>query len=217
MKLNILLCNWACVLLFVFSSCKSPTQSTGPEKLQYSSKYIYFVCRGSNTKAAYIAKDYNIKDSLISHAGIGVYENKKLNIYNVNLNTIRGDSSALYINSLKEFSNHSNAIQYIAIYRYPIRKIQRKKIQNFLHQLPIKQIQFDNEFSLTNSKNKLYCSELIYLALKEARINTKNLVVKKKLNRLHSSILQRDSINYIPVDFFLHLNGVEKVVDYVIN
>lgn len=46
-------------------------------------EHIYVFTRSTTNKKGFIAEDFNIKDSLSTHVGIGFFENGKYQVYNV--------------------------------------------------------------------------------------------------------------------------------------
>jgi hypothetical protein len=63
---------------------------------------IYIVCRGTGSKGGMIARDYNLKDTLVSHIGIGLLFDKELIIFHVT-DQVRSSENAFQIASIQSF------------------------------------------------------------------------------------------------------------------
>lgn len=67
-----------------------------------SNKSIYIVYRATKNKQNTIAKNFNIKDSLMTHVGLGLVNAGKLEIYNVSNVKKSNNESALLKESLED-------------------------------------------------------------------------------------------------------------------
>lgn len=177
---------------FSFSQNKEIVNSIKTDKNSF-----YIVCRGTTTKISFIT-DFNLKDKNITHVGIGIIDNGKLKIYNVN-NTDLGNGS-LFIEQLTDFISPFD-IKYFGIWEYKSNGEQIEKLKSILNLYSKKHIEFDMDFE-ENGDNKFYCSEFCSRVLLRLipKLNFKK--VSKKLDLIYSKTLNRDVVYYYPVDFF---------------
>lgn len=171
---------------------------------------IYLVCRGTLSKKDLIGEKFNLSNKNITHIGIGLYINNQLKIYNVSDNKVI-DNSSLLCESLDEFSN-INDIFYLGIWEFKTSKKIIKKIQDNIFSL--KNVKFDKRFRISND-NELYCSEFVANILNSVEcFNYKPLI--KELNGVEKDILDSDSFEYYPVDFFLqNENFTQKKIIFI--
>lgn len=173
--------------------------STLAQKSKLKKNYIYFVCRSTKYKNEIIAKDFNIKDTIITHIGLGIYLNNELSIYNVSTNKKNNDSFLIKEN-LNEFISVKD-IEYYSIYSKKSNHKDIRKILNEIKEILGYKIEFDTDFDLSNGARKLYCSEFVYYVLKKSNTIDYNPIHSKKLKGLYKNIFGNE-LEYIPVDFF---------------
>ena len=77
---------------------------------------IYIVGRSTKYKQNIIAKDFNIKDSLLTHIGLGLLEDGVLKIYNISNYLLNDFGSSLMVEDLESFIN-VNSLTYIVFGR----------------------------------------------------------------------------------------------------
>lgn len=175
---------------------------------------IYIVCRATKNKQSIITKDFNLKDSLITHIGLGIKSGNDLKIYNVS-NTKKSDKgSSLLVESLDAFLKVDDLIAY-SVWSIKIGdKI--NKLNVLLEDMSKRKVEFDYDFSLENGEEKLYCSEFVYkmMILSEIINNVKPTV--KTLNTFYSNALKKNELHYIPVDFFQGMEGFQKVHEKIL-
>lgn len=174
-----------------------------PAENNLPAHHVYFVARASLLKSPLIATRFNILDSLISHVGLGIVDEKDLKIYHVE----DRPGNALVVNSLKEFISDDSF--YYCIYALPLSQKEEITLKQILRQH--KAVKFDKQILLKNES--LYCSEFCERVLEKTnfgRFHTKPVrrVVSDPFVR---SFLHRSQITYIPVDFFLFYPGIKKV------
>ncbi|RYG32183.1 MAG: hypothetical protein EOO01_34550 [Chitinophagaceae bacterium] len=180
-----------------YASSHTPAVSKSPEH------HIYFVGRASTQKSSIIATGFNLTDTLISHVGIGFKDKGVLKIFHVE----DRPGNAFQISSLQQF--HQPGIFYYCVYALPVSNEHILKLKALLrNHLPVsfdKQLLLNNEF--------LYCSEFCYNLLKE--VNPEKFTLLPTTRRISQpfilAFLGRDTITYIPVDFFLKYPGIKKV------
>lgn len=175
---------------------------------------IYIVCRATKNKQNIIAKDFNLKDSLITHIGLGVKTNNGLIVYNVSNFKKSASASSLVIESLDEFLKIDDLIAY-SVWSIKVKDIVKiDKLYNLIKKSQEIKVEFDYDFSLDNGKTKLYCSEFVYNMLTLSGIIANVEPVVKKLNPFYSKALKRNELEYIPVDFFQINEDFQKVNVY---
>src|SRR5699024_5897142 len=76
---------------------------------------IYIVGRSTKYKQNIIAKDFNIKDSLLTHIGLGLLEDGVLKIYNISNYLLNDFGSSLIVEDLESFIN-VNSLTYYSIW-----------------------------------------------------------------------------------------------------
>lgn len=126
------------------------------------------VVRLNHDPASQFIKSFNRVDKKYSHAGLVFFEKGKPYIWHI-LNeegntpgTIKKDSLLQFADPRKNFS--------LGIFRYAIDKEEAINIKTQVLAWYKKGIGFDNEFNL-KSDNKMYCSEMIFKAIKKATGN----------------------------------------------
>jgi predicted DNA binding protein len=182
--------------------------SFSQEKQIIDEDCIYIFTRSTMSKRGFIAEDFNIHDNLSTHVGIGFVENKKYLIYNVDNVKKNENQSSLIKEDYNSFVRLDD-IYYSSIWKYKITKSNKIKLIEILKSFERENITFDKEFKLTNSN--LYCSEFVFLVLSKLDLTMKYEPPKKELNSFYSNLLKRNTLEYIPVDFFLELNCFELV------
>ena len=79
----------------------------------------------------------------------------------------------------------------------------KNNFNEILLELKSKKITFDKNFT-TKRDSSYYCSELVEYILETIDENFRILPIKKKLVKFDQFYLQRDSIEYYPVDIFMN-------------
>lgn len=78
------------IFFFILPFCYSQEK----KNIQFKEKTIYIIARSTQSKEGLIASNFNIKDKILSHVGIGYIEADKLQVYNVsNYKINKKDSS----------------------------------------------------------------------------------------------------------------------------
>lgn len=172
---------------------------------------IYLFGRGTRTKSALIAHQFNIIDTNITHVGIGFLENGQLNLYNVSDNN-RG--SALKIDSLESFIE-SPDVYYLEIWQLEITLDIFEKMANDCKRYAAKRIFFDNSFIIAND-DSLYCSEFCAKVLESANRQDLSFVPRHFVldNSFYEAFLERKILVYFPVDFFQENSFFSKIFEY---
>jgi hypothetical protein len=118
--------------------------------------------------ASQFIKNFNRVDKKYSHAGLVFFENDKPYIWHI-LNDENNISGTIKKESLLQFANPRNNFSF-GIFRYALTNEETKNLKTQVLAWHKKGIEFDNEFSL-KSNSKMYCSEMIYKAIKKATGN----------------------------------------------
>lgn len=172
--------------------------------------YIYIFTRSTKSKIGFIAEDFNIQDSLSTHIGIGFVEKGRYIIYNVD-NIKKGDNNSSLIREDYSSFIRLSDLYYSSIWQFKANKEQKIQLIKIIKRYESYVISFDDEFELNNSIQNLYCSEFVYLVLKELKLTNTFIPVSKELTEFYKNILKKDFLEYIPVDFFQKLNYFYKV------
>lgn len=187
-------------LLFVFFSISIYAQKD-VNAMHFDENSIYIIGRSTKSKQDIIAKDFNLKDTLTTHVGIGIVENQKLIIYNITNDIADSERSAFVKENINEFLKVKDLLSF-SIWSCKSDTDEIKKAKDILSQYKEKIIEFDYDFLINNEK--LYCSEFVCEVLKKTNAAKFQFdAVQKKLNPFYSQALKREILTYIPVDFFL--------------
>jgi hypothetical protein len=186
------------------------------EKLQFKENTIYIFCRGTNFKSGLIAHKFNLRDTNITHVGIGFCEEKKLAIYNVSDNS-KISGSSLIIDSLESYIN-SAEVFFLSVWECSNTNEEFKKFKNILSCYKNKKIVFDPFFKI-NADDTLYCSEWCAMLLNKIDTNKyffspSSLVLN---NELFESYLGTKILIYFPVDFFEGSRMFKKIFAHRFN
>jgi hypothetical protein len=170
-------------------------------KLHLKENKIYIFCRGTKAKLSLIAHKFNLRDTNITHVGIGFIENKKISIYNVtdNSNLLK---SALILDSIESYVS-SSEVFFLSIWEFKNTLKEFNNLKFSLGQYQNKKIVFDSFFNI-NHDDTLYCSEFCASLLNSICTN-KYLFKPTSIslsNPLYQSYLERKVLIYFPVDFF---------------
>ena len=182
------------------------------DQLPVSANSIYLFCRGTTTKSGFIARDFNLKDTNITHVGLGHAENGSFRIYNVT--DTRGFDNALLIDSVASFIAEED-VYYFSIWECKSTKRDIGALNKILKRFLERKIIFDISFQL-NKDDTLYCSEFCATLLNETNPRQYHFEpVKRKLNdRLFTAILKREELIYYPVDFFRTNKNFRKLCEF---
>lgn len=179
----------------------------GNAQVSFEDGELYIVTRSTNAKRFFIAKDFNLSDSLSTHVGIGIAEKGELKIYHVEPDSAPG-KSALSKVSLKDFTAVPGLASY-SIWK-DITSGNGALLKDTLKDWEDKKIAFDFEFNLANEN--LYCSEFVWMMLKTLQNPSYGFVpIEKELNDFYKKTLGSDKLIYIPVDFFIELKMFKKI------
>lgn len=200
---------------FIFSQRKLEFEKI-KQQIKTNELSIYIFCRGTKSKSALIAHEFNYSDTNITHIGIGLINKNGFTIYNVS-DIPSKTNSAFRVDSLESFLN-SNDVYYFSIWEYKSTKLEIKDLINFCNSFKSKKIIFDNSFLLTNG-DTLYCSEFCANVLK--KINNKKFELNSNRirlnNALYEAVLQRAIFDFFPVDFFEKTQFFKKIYATKIN
>lgn len=173
---------------------------------------IYLVCRSSQSKKNIIAEDFNLKDSLVTHIGLGYVENDSLMVFNVSNDKKNRNNSSLLKESLNSFFKQ-DGIDYYSVWEYKTNSNEMNKLKSVIAEYLNRKIDFDFSFRM-NKNDELYCSEFVHeVLLKTNAEKFYFLPETRKLNPFYSRALHRETLEYIPVDFFTKFNVFTKVYE----
>lgn len=193
-------------LVILFLAIKIPDYNKIPEE----DHKVYLVYRATENKQNIIAKDFNVNGSIMTHVGLGIKINGKLNIYNVSNVKFNANGSALLNENLDEFLKVDGLIDY-SIWSYSINTETKDKLLGLMEKELDKTIQFDYEFCLDNGDDNLYCSEFVYNILKQLNIANSLEPYIKELNSFYNKALGVNKLTYIPVDIFQQIKGFVRL------
>lgn len=169
-------------------------------RLPVSPNSIYIFCRGTKSKAGFVARNFNLKDTNITHIGLGYVERSSFRIFNVS--DTKGNGNVLVIDSVSSFIE-SDDVFYFSIWKYEtsVKKLQtiKRAIKNYENGKVI----FDFSFQLKED-DTLYCSEFCAAVLNSIYPRSHSFKpVRKELNDpLYRAVLKRKELIFYPVDFF---------------
>lgn len=178
-------------------SLSSYSQSSNP--ISFEEETIYIVARSTQSKEGLVASNFNIKDKVLSHIGIGYAVNNELMIYNVSNYRVDEKGSSLLKETLSEFTSEKSTT-YFTIWKYKADKKDFNTLKRTLGKMLPKIVKFDNQFALDNED--VYCSEFVFNVLKDLNL-TSFKPIKKDLGIIYSMASGRKTLEYIPVDFFI--------------
>ncbi len=198
--------------MFFFCWINTSLQIPILNKVEFREESLYIVARGTKSKQGLIGKKFNVADTNITHIGLGYYEprTKSLKIYNIS--TEKKSKNALLVESLYEFMTPRDLF-YIGIWEYAPGHRQFQQVKRLLADFEKRVISFDYDFDLQNADSSLYCSEFCWKVLKA--VDKKKFdfkpVIRLVSNSFYKNVLGRDTLTYIPVDFFTGFVNFKKV------
>ena len=202
MKLIFFICGF---LIALNSYC----QDAKVRRIKLSADSFYLLCRGTKQKVGFIAHKFNLQDQNSTHVGIGLFENGRLIIYDVNNDT--GEKTALTKGTLKTFTA-SFDLFYWSSWECKSNAKELQKLKRILQSYESKKIVFDMDFESNN--NKLYCSEFCAEILHALRPQKFTFPMSKKpLDIIYRNALNRDVLTYYPVDFFQNDARFKKIYE----
>lgn len=180
--------------------------------MKYDDSSFYLICRGTKSRQSIIANDFNMKDSMITHIGIGYVKENSLIVFNVSTPVNDEEKSALVVENFDSFTNMKD-INYVSIWKSESNAEEMTRLKSILDYYQTRIIKFDGYFRLLDD-NEYYCSEFVSKILKDLNPEKYNFTpIKKELNLFYSKALKRNTFEYIPVDFFLVFDTIVKVYE----
>lgn len=167
---------------------------------EYNKNSIYIVGRGTLSKKEFIGDRFNLYNSNLTHIGIGLVEGDSLNVFNVSPDKKFNDSN-LVKESISDFKDVID-IFYFKIWEFKTDSVAIQKLSYVIKNYQKYPIIFDKLFNVEDD-NKMYCSEFVYKVLNNLEIfdfKTVNI----QLNGMEKDILNKDVLEYFPVDLFLY-------------
>lgn len=187
-------------------------QQPGFDKVKFQAEKLYMIARGTKSKQGIISKNFNSADTNITHIGLAYYElpTRKLKIYNIS--TEKKLKNALVVESIEEFVSPKD-IFYLGIWECSLKKSQFLKVKKVLSGYERRLITFDYDFDLQNADSSLYCSEFCWNILNSVSTGQFSYKPKTKLvtNSFFKNVIGRDTLTYVPVDFFMSFSGFRKM------
>jgi len=182
-------------------------------QISFEEEVVYIVARSTQSKEGLVASNFNIKDKVLSHIGIGYVEDNELMIYNISNYRVDRKGSSLLKETLHEFTSEKSTV-YFSVWKYKPNKRDFITLKRKLTGMLSETLSFDNEFTLDNED--LYCSEFVFNILNDLNL-TSFKPVKKNLGMMYSLALGRKTLVYIPVDFFLSEEKFKFIYEEVLN
>lgn len=187
---------YACIILTAMGAYSQNFQNQKPAA--FSAHSFYMLCRGTKHKIGFIAQQFNLQDRYSTHVGIGIVENGNLIVYHVINDT--GDATALIAEKFNSFVSNDDVV-YWSAWECKSNTKDITHLKKLLQSYQSQKIVFDMDFEPSN--NKLYCSEFCAEILK--KISPKQfafMMSQKRLDFIYRTALQREILDYYPVDFF---------------
>ncbi|MEP5256128.1 MAG: hypothetical protein ABJQ39_13785 [Winogradskyella arenosi] len=170
---------------------------------------IFIFTRSTALKVNYIAKDFNLSDSLSTHIGVGYKIDNEYKIYNVSYDKVE-NNTALICEDLETFIGVNDIVQF-SIWKFTLDVNQINRFKKAIKEYLEKQIIFDKRFQIKDD-DAFYCSEFVYNILnKTDSVKFGFEPISKELNEFYAIALGRKILKYIPVDFFQTFAFFEKV------
>ncbi len=194
------------ILIIIIFSIFNKKDDDFYNDIKFEKGKVYLFFRETNSKVGEIAKSYNINKTNFSHVGIGsIIDNKIMIVHILPNEEFRSKDSQLHFETIKQFYHpKKDSVKSAEILRF--RNITPEQFKNFeklILELKSKKITFDKNFT-TKRDSSYYCSELVEYILETIDENFRILPIKKKLVKFDQFYLQRDSIEYYPVDIFMN-------------
>jgi hypothetical protein len=136
------------------------------------------------------------KDHYYSHVGMIVNHNGKKMVCNISPGDFTNSADTIRYEIIDSFINPKNNLA-CALYRYDITDIEKIKLQAQLDSYHNQKIHFDKIYDL-KTDNKLYCSEMIYKALKKVtndRIEISQSYIPANMHHLISLFFKKFNID----------------------
>ncbi len=198
-------------LLFFFWNMTS-AQQPGFDKVTFDAEKLYMIARGTKSKQGIISKNFNSADTNITHIGLAYYElpARKLKIYNIS--TEKKLKNALVVESIEDFVSPKDLF-YVGIWECSLKKSQFLKAKKVLAGYERRFITFDYDFDLHNADSSLYCSEFCWNILSAVSQSHFSYKPQTKLvtNSFFKNVIGRDTLTYVPVDFFMSFSRFKKL------
>ncbi len=196
------------ILLICFQQLSA--QKISLNGLRLNDTTIYFFCRGTKSKSGLAVQKFNFADSKITHVGIGFYDGRKLQIYNVS-DEKKYENNALVVDSLQSFITKNT--NYFSIWKCNNDLDEFQNAKTLLEAFTNRKITFDNQFLLENG-GAYYCSEFCAEIIQKIDpIKYHFPPSETHLDEFSSKYLGRKTLKYFPVDFFQNGNSCYKVFE----
>ncbi len=195
-----------------FITCQNEQMLFDQSKLNTKNAYLIF--RGTNTKEGFFARDFNIKDTLSSHVGIAIYNEKAWSVYHVLEN--KNATTDFNKDDFKYFlsKEHDEVFYYSLCELTTLADYKIDTLKNILNQYESKQVVFDRSFS--KDSKKLYCSEFVCEVLSTVDSNVYNFeYYKRELKGIYKTYFNKDTLEYYPVDMFKYNKNFNRVYEWI--
>lgn len=194
------------------SSNEQPSSQTKEDTLQTSITTFKetaqngdLITRLGNDILSYQIKLLNDSGKLYSHAGLIIERNGQKWV--AHIAPAETDADTIQYSPIDSFINPAHNLT-AALYRYKLSSEEKDSVRSLIEQYKVSGLRFDRSYDL-ETKDKMYCSEMIAEALQKAsnnRITVQTIRVPEKMQKLvaaylkdipESTIAQRP---YIPID-----------------
>ncbi|MEO8763340.1 MAG: YiiX/YebB-like N1pC/P60 family cysteine hydrolase [Ginsengibacter sp.] len=142
----------------------------------------------------------SIKDHSYSHAGIVVMRNNKKMVCHIYPEDFSTPADTVRYDPVDSFLNVKMNLK-CALYRYDLSGSEKVNLELALNKFHDQKVHFDEVYEL-QTNNRLYCSEMIYKALKSA---TRNRIV------IEPSLIP-ENMQHIVTDYFRKYSPDKKVI-----
>lgn len=197
-------------IFFLFLSCHEnekitptnlSTEPPAPDSIQSHIDSLKKICRPGDLivrlgddlvsdRIRYLsANDYSY-----SHAGIIVTHNNEKMVCHIYPNDIAPGADTIRFDNIDTFLNRRTNLK-CALYRYDLSDEEKLNFENELNTYHNNKVHFDKKYEL-KTDDKLYCSEMIYKALKKVtnnRVIIERSNIPKKMQRMVSVYFKNDN------------------------
>lgn len=196
---------------FVFSNFNLLTLKLYLDKIKKYDNGVYLFLTGVDNKISKrIKENFNyIKNSNYNHIGLLFIKNKEVFLLDVQPSKII-KSSFLKKQSLQSYISFlKKDLSYISVWQ-----VNNVLVDSIINKINFKDsIYYDYKFD-NHTDEELYCSEFVVKALKKDLQDQSLIFLEKKLTSGEKLFINKDTIKYYPVDFFIKNNSFQKISEW---
>jgi hypothetical protein len=193
------------VLCVLFFSCK---EEYNIEKLKTNTNYLVF--RDSESKEGFFVKNFNLSSKNLTHVGFLLFTNNKWNVFHA---IDKKEGNCIVVDKWDDFVKKDNN-KTLKIQVLKINSISKTLLLHKIDSVQKLNLSFDFNFEKV-VKNKTYCSKFVCQLLNELNPLLYNFnFQKKRLNNIEAAYLNKEILEYYPVDIFFRNKYLEKVTLY---